>query len=432
MRLDTRIFLVGVLVFLFPLLFVWVTQSFFTTAYTNIHTGEKLRVGMLHDSLQAIVQSDTANAYEVLQTFLASVTSENPDITKIRLYEATEDGFIIRASNEAALVGTYDPDATLLSEIGFSDTLDFQQFEYHINDERIWQAFRRIPVEEGFVYSFSEHNLSTIDRTMAFRKQQSYYGLTAIFIFLIALAYWLNRQVYWQKRHNRLAVQLSERDQFSNMIAHEFRTPLTAIKGYASFLQESRALPAEEQRYADNIRVSAERLVILVNDFLEVALIQAGKIKLDTELVDLRTLVDAVGNDLTPLATEKGLTLTIRSQKQPLFIKTDRNRMIQVLTNIISNAVKYTEKGSVDIECTQSGGQAIVRVKDTGTGISAADQQKLFTPFTRVGGADKGSVTGSGLGMWITKQLIELLGGTIGVESIKDVGTHVVLTFPAE
>jgi signal transduction histidine kinase len=102
---------------------------------------------------------------------------------------------------------------------------------------------------------------------------------------------------------------------------------------------------------------------------------------------------------------------------------------LQILTNVVSNSLKYTPQGVVELQCSQQGKYVEIIVKDTGTGISAEDQKKLFAPFVRVGGVDQTVTTGTGLGMWITKQLVEILGGDIGVESIKGVGTHVVITF---
>jgi two-component system sensor histidine kinase EvgS len=95
----------------------------------------------------------------------------------------------------------------------------------------------------------------------------------------------------------------------------------------------------------------------------------------------------------------------------------------------VSNSVKYTDSGEIELECQKKSTQLTIRIKDTGTGISAEDQKKLFAPFTRVGEVDESTVTGSGLGMWITKQFVSLLDGDIGVESIKGVGTHIVITF---
>jgi signal transduction histidine kinase len=216
------------------------------------------------------------------------------------------------------------------------------------------------------------------------------------------------------------------------MIAHEFRTPLTAIKGYASFLEESNNLSDEEHRYIQNIRSSTERLVLLVNDFLEVARLQSGKIKLDIKSTDVSNVVERTINDLQPIAKEKNLKLVFDAPKNKINLDTDANRLVQVLTNIITNSLKYTEKGTVTVSVEEGYKTVSLIIKDTGTGISADDQKKLFAPFTRVGNVDKTNVTGTGLGMWITKQLVEFLGGTIGVESIRGVGTHIVITFKAD
>jgi len=246
---------------------------------------------------------------------------------------------------------------------------------------------------------------------------------------LIGLAYWINHQSDWEKRHNKIKTTLDERDLFTTMIAHEFRTPLTAIKGYASFLQESTTMSPEEIRFADTIRESAERLVLLVNDFLEIARIQSGKLTIETKPVDVRTQIQTVTTSLAEEANTKGLQLIYTPNLQPQILVTDANRFVQILTNIVSNSIKYTDQGTVEISCELERSGLIIRIKDTGMGISAEDQKRLFAPFARVGGVDKTTTTGTGLGMWITKQMIELLHGTIAVESIKDVGTHIVLRF---
>jgi signal transduction histidine kinase len=420
--------LVAILLFVFPLLFVWVTQSFFVSASDNINTAQKQRIGMIHDTLTAVLQSDLSNQ-EIVLDVTRSLAVNNPDIQKITVYDETENGFLVYSAIDTGLVDTYDPMAIGISDIGFSKTLDFQQFPVSIDGKRIWRTYKQVLVEGRFLYIFTEYDLSQIDATMTYRRQQSYFGLSAIFLFLIVLAYWLNKQVNWQKHHSLLAKQLEERDMFSSMIAHEFRAPLTVIKGYASFLQQSSNLPPEEKGFAGSIRSSSERLVFLVNDFLEVARLQSGKLKIERVDVDLRDVLSKVVADSRGLAEAKGLKLSYVAGDLPVLLKTDQARLIQILTNIINNAIKYTEKGSVNLELTDTRAGVNIRIKNTGMGISAADQQKLFTQFTRVGGVDQTNVTGSGLGMWITKQLVALLRGTIGIESITGVGTHVVINF---
>jgi hypothetical protein len=169
--------------------------------------------------------------------------------------------------------------------------------------------------------------------------------------------------------------------------------------------------------------------VTLVNDFLEVARLQSGKLTIEPKSVDMRDILETVAESLNSLAVKKGLSLVYERPAKPIMVSTDPDRMQQVLINIVTNAIKYTDTGQVELECTSNSQRFVIKVKDTGMGISAEDQKKLFAPFTRVGGVDKTDTTGTGLGMWITRQLVGLLDGEIGVESIEGVGTHVVVTF---
>lgn len=428
MRTNSRMLLVAILVFIFPLLFVWVTQSFFTTAYNNIKTADDHRLGNIHTAMSALLLHDQGQ--EVVEDMVQKLMGANEeDLRALRVLSADENGYLILFAEDTALVGTYNPSNRLLTDVGFTDSRNFIRNDFMVSGHRVWQAFSKVQTADGPLYVFTEQNFKQIDDIMAARRQQSYFGLTAIFIFLIALAYWLNKQTYWEKLHNKLSLQLEERDLFFNMVAHEFRSPLTAIKGYASFLEESKNLSDDEVRFANNINSSTERLVVLVNDFLEISRLQAGKMKIEKNEVDLRDILSQITEDLRVLAEEKDLVLKYERNAKPVILETDSARMIQVLTNIITNAIKYTESGQVELECTQIPGEVTVRVKDTGMGISAEDQQKLFAPFTRVGGVDSTSIKGTGLGMWITKQLVALLGGSIGVESIKGVGTHIVIIF---
>jgi len=428
MKGSSRLLLVGMLVFVFPLLFVWVTQSFFTTAYNNIDTAEKQRVNILHTSLAQVIQyADNYNS--VINNLARTYLADNADITEIRLVAIEEDTVRVVYSLEEDLVGTYVESQELYRTLPALGGENSAILPAVIDGVRTWQVFRSVTRDDQQFVIFTEHQFGVIDSVMAARHQQSYLGLTGIFLFLIALAYWLNRQTHWEKQHHKLVEQLHERDMFSNMIAHEFRTPLTAIKGYASFLEESNDISTEEKRYASNIHVSAQRLVVLVNDFLEVARLQSGKMKIELADVDLREVLTQVTEDLQQLAQGKSLSLVYEPPVQPQMIRTDKARMIQVLTNIVSNAVKYTPDGMVELVSVHSGREVVIKVKDTGTGISAEDQKKLFAPFMRVGGVDQTTATGTGLGMWITKQLVTLLHGRIGVESIEGVGTHVVITF---
>jgi signal transduction histidine kinase len=425
LKSNNNLLFIGALVFVFPILFIYITQSFFDTAYTNIETSEKQRVGTLHDSLAEIVKISDITKTQIV---IDSIADSNPDITEIRVLEQRPEGLTVLASLNPDKIGAVEAKATVF-DITHSQPNQPFIHPFVINDVRVWQVTQKVEAsDDNTFFLFSEHSFARLDSTMVARRQQSYMGLTAIFIFLMGLAYWFAKQIDWKKRHALLEAQLKERDLFTNMIAHEFRAPLTVINGYVSFLKESDALHPAERRFVTNIEQSTARLLALVNDFLEVARIQSGKLAPEMAEADIRSVIQSVVDANGLIASKKGLALSYVPTATELLHKTDTKRLQQILQNMLSNAIKYTEKGEVEVVAEQNALATVIRIKDTGMGISAEDQQKLFAPFSRVGGVDQSKITGTGLGMWITKQMITLLKGTVTVESIKGVGTHVVIT----
>jgi signal transduction histidine kinase len=429
MQVNTHLLLIVVLVFVFPLVFLLINQSFFDTAMNNINTAQKQRIGILHDSLAIMLGSRSSEISDLLpQSVIQSFSTENPDITEILVSKQTPEGFLIMQSLDATEIGTIDNDVHLY-QTALGDPKQSLIFEYQIDGLRYWSGVRKITVNNETLFIVTGHSFRNLDSVMTARRQQSYLGFTLIFAFLMALAYWMARQIHWRSEAEQISKTLEERNLFTNVIAHEFRAPLTAINGYASFLAESKNIKGDETKYVENIQISTSRLLALVNDFLEVARIQSGKLNLKLEKVELEPVFFNVTETLKSTALEKGLTLAIVKSRQQLFLHTDKDRLTQVLTNIVSNSIKYTDKGSVTVMAESNPVSLTIRIEDTGMGISADDQKKLFEAFMRVGGVENSKTVGTGLGMWITKQLVEHLGGTIGVESIKGVGTHVVLTF---
>jgi signal transduction histidine kinase len=425
LKSNNHLLFVAILVFVFPILFIYITQNFFATAYTNIETSEKRRIGILHDSLSEIIK---VAEVDQVQEAVASIAKENPDITEIRVLEKSKDELVIVATLDTDLANTIETKTDVFDTANVKPNSSFI-FEFLVNETRIWQAARQVTISpEQTYFIFSEHSFATLDSIMVARRQQSYLGLTAIFMFLIALAHWFTRQIDWKRRYAALELQLNERDLFTQMIAHEFRAPLTVINGYISFLKESPAIHPAERRFVTNIEISAGRLLALVNDFLEVARIQSGKMTVELAETDIRDVIKSVVEANLLIANNKGLNLIFVPSQTPQTLVTDAARLHQVLQNMLSNSIKYTQKGSVEIEVEQNTVATIIRIKDTGMGITAEDQQKLFAPFSRVGGVDQSKISGTGLGMWITKQMIGLLHGAVSIESIKGVGTHVVIT----
>jgi PAS domain S-box-containing protein len=222
------------------------------------------------------------------------------------------------------------------------------------------------------------------------------------------------------------------KDEFVAMVSHELRTPLTALRGHVELVLDGDGGPVTEmqRRFLQVATQSADRLGALINDLLDVAKIEAGRIQLRKELVDLSAVLQEVSATFRIEATRHGLAFREEIGTLPAVIG-DRDRLIQVFGNLVSNAIKYTRAGEVGVSARPVYGAVEVDVHDTGIGMTPDEQRQLFTKFFRSrdrSGPDPG---GTGLGLVIVKGIVEGHGGTLAVESAPGAGTRVRVTLPA-
>lgn len=217
-------------------------------------------------------------------------------------------------------------------------------------------------------------------------------------------------------------------------ISHEIRTPLNGIIGFTSLLKET-GLTEEQRNFADNVYLSAEMLMTLINDLIDISKIGSGKIEiLNTIDFNIRKTIDSVGELLTIEAKKNGLRFVILiNANVPVYVRGDPARLRQILLNLINNAIKFTPNGEVVvsielIESSETNSTIKFAVRDTGIGISSEDQEKLFQVFSQVDVSNTRKYGGAGLGLAISKQLVELMGGNIGVISEKGVGSTFYFT----
>jgi len=223
------------------------------------------------------------------------------------------------------------------------------------------------------------------------------------------------------------------KSEFLTNVSHELRTPLNAIIGFAELLSANKvAEDAKIGRYVDNIQSSAKQLLDLINDLLDLAKIEAGKLVVRHENVNVADVCEAMLNFMKPLAQKKDIEMTLAVQPDMPLVATDPGRLQQVIYNFLSNAVKFTPaKGAIKIAArVEDNAQVRVAVADTGPGIAEKDQQYIFEKFRQIDGSVTRQHSGTGLGLAISRELAALLGGRIELQSTPGKGSTFSLLIP--
>jgi len=212
---------------------------------------------------------------------------------------------------------------------------------------------------------------------------------------------------------------------FLATMSHELRTPLNSIIGFTGILLQGLVGPLneEQKKQLGMVRSSADHLLSLISDVLDISKIEAGQLQVACEPFDLRASLLKVGQAIRPLAEKKRLALDIEIGEDVAVMNGDVRRVEQVLLNLLSNAVKFTEQGGISLTCSSSGDGYVIQVSDSGIGIGDEDKERVFRPFYQIDTGLSRKYEGTGLGLSICKKLVELMGGAIWVESPPQEGT---------
>ncbi|HSM99111.1 MAG TPA: ATP-binding protein, partial [Gallionella sp.] len=212
---------------------------------------------------------------------------------------------------------------------------------------------------------------------------------------------------------------------FISRMSHELRTPLNAILGFAQLIEGGSPAPTPTQvARLKEILHAGWYLLDLMNEILDLAVIESGRLSLSRVPVSLADVMRECQAMIEPQAQQRGITINFLPFDPAWFVNADRTRLKQVLLNLLSNAIKYNRaQGTVEVRCTSTAECIRINIKDSGLGLPAELQQQLFQPFNRLGQED-GTIEGAGIGLVVTKQLVELMGGSIGVKSIVGVGSE--------
>jgi signal transduction histidine kinase len=228
----------------------------------------------------------------------------------------------------------------------------------------------------------------------------------------------------------------SQKSDFLARVSHEVRTPLNAIIGFAEVMIEERFGPIANDRYREylrDIRTSGEHVVSLVNDLLDISKIEAGKLDLNFAAVSLNEVVRESIGLMQPQANRARVVLRSSLSKEVPAIVADERTLRQIVLNLLSNSVKFTGPGGQVIASTSLAetGEALLRVRDTGEGMSEEDLAKALEPFRQLSTATMSDQAGTGLGLPLTKALVEANRATMSIKSARGEGTVVTVTIPA-
>jgi signal transduction histidine kinase len=244
-----------------------------------------------------------------------------------------------------------------------------------------------------------------------------------------------NQQVLMQlkKANSRLKELDHTKDEFISMASHQLRTPLTTIKGYLSMVLEGDVGPVNknEKQMIQQAFDSAERMVFLIADLLNVSRLQSGKFVIENKPTDLDKMVDAQVKQLAETAKNHHLTLTYKKPDKFPVLNIDDTKIQQVVMNFMDNAIFYTPSGgSIEVALEATPSEVIYTVTDTGLGVPEAEQHHLFAKFYRAGNARKMRPDGTGLGLFMAKKVITAQGGAIIFRSTEGKGSTFGFSFP--
>ncbi len=432
-----------VIIMLIPALIVFNTYYIVTKMQENMDVELRDKAIMAAQGLNVSLINNLEDKEEI-KSKIDEYSKLTDNIKKITVIQKENDDFSVLTNlgTEAEVID--DDVMNYLSWVGSNPiaSLVVSDDDQVVGDkqifkgERFWSVTLPLKDSEGNKVYLANIWVSLADVDSLMSQTVMDAGIIlAISIMVILLLVASNGQLF---KYSILFQKLKEVDQmkddFISIASHELRTPLTAIKGYISLIEDDEKkhnlTKDQRNRMMNGISTSAQRLNDLVSDILDVSRIEQDRVKIEMEKCGIIEIAQKVTNQLSLQAKDKKLRLVEKYPKKEVYSNLDKTKLEQILINLIGNSIKYTLQGEIEVSITSDAVNNIINIRDTGIGMNEDERKKLFTKFYRVQSEETREVVGTGLGLWITKQLVETMGGKITVDSIKNVGTQFTVIFP--
>lgn len=389
--------------------------------------------GVIAESARADI---VAKRYDVLQQSFTALEKAQPAI-KATSVIVEQDGQLTQAVRTATAPEKMSANSALQARIAFErkrPIAKLMDVEYDGRKAQAWNVVTPVLSDTGTVIAAVSTNTVTTDAMEAINKaySTSFMILIGSVVVIVGMLFRHFRLVTYVRLLAKQREVNQTMSDFLSVATHELKAPTTVIKGYISNVLDGTAGPiTDDARQQLMVAFSqTDRLNELVQDLLNVSRIEQGRVSYTMRAVDSRALLGMIVGNYQPIAAAKGVTLSIETLDPMPAVYCDEGRLQEIYTNLIDNAIKYTAKGMVTIGQRVEKDRVITNVRDTGFGMSPDAKRRLFQRFYRIKTDQTQNISGTGLGLWIIKQYIEAMGGTIEVESIEGIGSNFIVALP--
>ena len=409
---------------------LWLTQKVKDNFDLELRRKANLANEIVGVQVSTILSSSTnAQAVPLLQDIINQTRIQAPELDALAVSVPTPNGLQFLASSKADQNGKADETAQSLFAYSHSQPVA-SLVSSDEGNTREWLVATPVYSRTGVLLALTTArvSLAAADATMNATLKSSYIILAVITIGVILLLLNHFKFVAYAELF-RTQKELDQlKDDFISIATHELKSPMSVIKGYISMTLEEK-LPKTAKDMLTIALDQTDRLARLVHDLLDVSRLEQGKTKFSLSNFELSTIIDQIVSVYQAKADDKKLKLKY-DHGDVISITADPDRAQEVFTNLIDNAIKYSRTGTVVISHSLTPQAVVTTVKDTGIGMTPDEVSHLFARFYRARNEDNADIEGTGLGLWIIKQYIEKMGGTIIVESQKGVGSSFIVTLP--